>query len=246
MRTLLPAALTALLLLAPGAASAELLEAEIDFTNRQGQPERWRLSESVTEDGNERVVRREFRRDGEVFYLEDSRSRDGRLTELLVTDTRPGGESVKVTVEGDRLTFTPLYAGASPRNEAVVGEVLSVGQVAPRLAELLRSRTAFREHRFRVPITKALKTAPMRARIIAIKDESFDVELRSTDFLVQTFFMRGSFRISISRQTGRLIRYEGQPEPYDLSTGSARSVWTAHVFAPAALDLSAAARGAVR
>jgi hypothetical protein len=217
-------------------AAAETRQAVIDFTNRKDTAERWTLAETVTEDPATgiRTVRRSFSRDGQIFYGEESRLRDGSLIDLVVTDTRPGGEPVRVTLDGDRLTFTPLQDGADPRSETVAGEVLSVGQVAPRLAELLRARPDLREHRFRVPVTKALKSAPMRARITAVTQETFQVELRSTDILVQTFFMGDSFRLLVDRRSGRLIQYEGQPEPYDLSTGTARSVWTVHDFTPAA------------
>ncbi|NGX16369.1 hypothetical protein [Wenzhouxiangella sp. XN24] len=241
MRVAIPAVFATLLLALPAATQAETREAVVDFSNRQGQPERWVLMETVSGDAADRSVRREYRRDGELFYVEMSRVVDGTLTELLVTDRREGGEPVRVTRLGDRLTFTPLYEGAAPRSETVTGEVLAVGQVAPRLAELLRNEPGIREHRFRVPITKALKSAPMRARLTAVTADTFDVELRSSDFLVQTFFMRDSFRMSVERESGRLIRFEGQPEPYDLSSGRARSIWTAHDFAAVEPDPSAVA-----
>jgi len=241
MRAAISIVLAILLQAASGNTGAETLTAVIDFNNRQGQAERWVLMETLTGVAENRTVRREYRRDGQIFYVELSQLVDGTLSELIVTDRREGGEPVRVTVVGDRLTFTPLYARLEPRVETVSDEVLAFGQVAPRLAELLRTEQAFREHRFRVPITKALKSAPMRARITAVTKDTFEVELRSPNVLVQTFFMRRSFRMTVNRETGRLIRFEGQPEPYDLSSGRARSIWTVHHFALAEPDRSTVA-----
>lgn len=233
MRTRTLLALLALALAAPPA-PADTREASLALTNRQGAPETWTLRETVSGGPADRVVRREYLRDGAAFYAEESRLAGGTLADLVVTDTRPGGEPVRVTVAGGRVTYVPLAAGGDPRVERVQGEVLAAGQVAPRLADLLRADPGLREHRFRVPVPKALKTAPMRATLSDVKADSFAVELRSTDVLVQAFFMRGSFRMVVDRASGRLLRYEGQPEPYDLSSGSARSVWVSYALRPAA------------
>lgn len=238
MRRTLLAALTGAVILAaafgPGRAEADTREAEIAFTNRAGQPERWRLLESVTGTPADRTVRREFRRDGQPFHIEESRLVRERLAEVTVSDMRAGGEPVRITMENDRITFTPLYDAASPRTETVEGLVLAIGQVAPRMADLLRETPDLRRVDFRVPIPKALKTAPMRATITDVSATTFTVELRSTDFIVQSFFMRDTFRMTVDRASGRLMSYAGQPEPYDLSSGRARSLWTEHSFGPTA------------
>ncbi len=241
MRRILLATLAGAFLLAPVAAAGETREAGIAFINRAGQAERWQLLETITGTAADRVVRREFRRDGQAFHVEESRLADGRLVEVTVSDTRPGGEPVRITVDGDRLTFTPLYEGDAPRTETVAGEVLTVGQVAPRIADQLRRTPDLKTFDFRVPIAKALKTAPMRATVTSVTDTSFTVDLRSTDFIVQSFFMRDTFRMTVDRASGQLLAYAGQPEPYDLSSGRARSLWTEHRFGPASVPTAPAA-----
>ncbi|KAB8318332.1 hypothetical protein SD81_016605 [Tolypothrix campylonemoides VB511288] len=234
------AALAILLVLAHGRVWADTREATIDFTNRAGQAERWQLRETVTGGAADRRVRREFARAGRPFYVETSRTVDGRLATLVVEDARPGGESMRVDVRGREILFVPRGAGDTARSETVDSEVLSLGQVAPRLADLLRSRPQLREHRFHVPIPKALKSAPMRARIVSVGPSSFDVELDSTSLVVRRFFMRDVFRMTVDRASGRLLRYAGQPEPYDLSAGRARSLWTVHTYAASTRDAAPA------
>lgn len=224
-----------LCLLALNTEAAELKEeASMTLTNRQGQNETWVLLETITGDATDRTVRRTYRREGAAFYTEESRTLAGTLVSLTVSDARPGGENVDIQVHDGAIRYR-LGDGEAERVEKVTGEVLAAGQIGPRLADLLRADGALATHRFRVPIPKALKSAPMQARITSRTAEQFTVELRSTDLLIQTFFMRESFVMEVHRASGRVLRFVGQPEPYDLSSGSARSVKVTYRFQPYAL-----------
>lgn len=206
-------------LLTAAPALAETRLADLVFTNHKGASERWVMTTITTGDG---VVRRYARTNGETFYTEAVQLSDKGVQKITVTDARPGGESMTIAVDGRQVRFSPPQGSA--KQDTADHPLWTLSTFGVPLVAAMAQNAGLKRYFFSVPIAKAQKTVPMEARIVAVRDDAIDVSIRSTSTIVQTFFMRRVFTATLDRRTGSVLRYSGQPEAYDLSSGRARSV----------------------